>query len=140
MHKTTGVDAYTMTKRNRLLGMKKPDSISAAEMRLQRYIDVDRERSAKEKFKLRSFTEALKAGKNQGENDLQDANAKAAKITNGADEENIEVPEWRAEAARRLAAAETKWPHKLGANLQKWRGKKVNGKKLNGISGRVRKT
>ena len=123
-----------MAKRNRLLGKKKPGTVSAAEMRLRRYIDVDCERRAKEKFKLMSSMKALMAAPKQGANDLKDADVKAAKTTNGADHSNKEVPEWRAEAARRLAAAEHTWPHKLGVNLQRWRGKKPNG-----ISGHVRK-
>ena len=123
-----------MARRYRFLGKQKSASVSAAEMRLQRYIDIDCERRAKDKFKLMSSMKALMAVPKQGANDLKDANVEAAKTTNGADDSNKEVPEWRAEAARRLAAAEHTWPHKLGANLQRWRGKKPNG-----ISGHVRK-
>ena len=123
-----------MAKRNRLLGMKKSDSVSTAERRLQRYLDVDGARRAKEKQQLMSAMKALKAGREQHVNDLRAASAEAAKTMNGADNSNKAEPEWRAEAARRLAAAETKWPHKLGTNLHRWRGKKPNG-----ISGRVKK-
>lgn len=132
-------EACTMAMRNRLLGKTKSEPTnSASNMRLQRYIDVDCERRAKEKLtkmelmssmKALSAMKALKAAAQPGVTDLKDANAKAAQIvngttndtTNGAANSNGTDPDWRTEAKRRLDAAEKTWPHKLGANLKKWR-------------------
>lgn len=117
-----------MGERIGLLRRNKPKSVSTAERRLRRYLDVDAARRAKEKLQLISSMKASKAARKQRVNDLKEATAKAAKAINGADDSAKKVvPEWRAEAQRRLAAAENTWPHKLGASLQRWGGKKPNG-------------
>ena len=114
---------------------KTGSEITTAERRLQRYLDADAERLAKEKLQLISAMKALKAARKERANDLKAANTEAVKTANGVDVSNKVVPDWRAEAERRLAVTENTWPHKLGANLQRWRGNKPNS-----ISSHSRKT
>ena len=105
-----------MAKRNRFLGKNKTESASTAEMRLQRYVDTDVVRRAKDNMQSKFSTKALKT-----------TNSNASKVLDVEENSIEDAPDWRAEAARRLAVAENKWPHKLGTNLRKWSGRKPNG-------------